>query len=110
MTNKIEYKYSEDRLLDEIAAYVDSTYGQHYSHNKFQTTEFIIDSGHGSGFCIGNIMKYAQRIGRKGGPEDWRKDILKVIHYGIMQLHVHDLEHPKETKGTMEVVFDKRHK
>ena len=28
---------------------------------SFRATEFIIDSGHGEGFCIGNIMKYAQR-------------------------------------------------
>lgn len=88
----IEYKYDEDRYLNEIAAYIDSTYSQHYSQNKFQATEFIIDSGMGTGFCMGNVMKYAQRYGKKGTPEDWRKDLLKVIHYAIMQLHVHQLE------------------
>ena len=31
-----------------------------------KTTEFIIDSGHGEGFCIGNILKYdPQRYGKK---------------------------------------------
>lgn len=94
--NQIEYKYSEDKILEEITEYINSTYSQHYSRNKFQATEFIIDSGHGTGFCIGNIMKYAQRVGKKGSPEDWRKDILKIIHYAIMQLHVHDTEHHKE--------------
>jgi hypothetical protein len=44
-----------------------------------------MDSGHGEGFCIGNIMKYAQRFGKKDGKN--RKDLLKVIHYGIMALH-----------------------
>ena len=61
----IEYKYSEDRILKEIKEYIDATYGEHYSQNKFQATEFIVDSGHGEGFCIGNIMKYAQRYGKK---------------------------------------------
>ena len=79
------YKYSEDKILKEIKDYVDDTYKQHYSKNKFQATEFIMDSGHGEGFCIGNIMKYAQRFGKKDGKN--RKDLLKVIHYGIMALH-----------------------
>ena len=85
----IEYKYSEDRILKEIKEYIDTTYGEHYSQNKFQATEFIVDSGHGEGFCIGNIMKYAQRYGKKDGHN--RKDLLKVLHYAIMSIHNHDL-------------------
>ena len=37
-------------------------------------------------------MKYAQRYGKKGTKEDARKDLLKVIHYGIIALHNHDKE------------------
>ena len=85
----IGYKYSEDKILAELAKYIDATYGEHYSQNKFQATEFIMDSGHGDGFCIGNIMKYAQRYGKKDGYN--RKDLLKVIHYAIMALHNHDM-------------------
>ena len=85
----IEYKYSEERILKEIKEYIDATYGEHYSQNKFQATEFIMDSGHGEGFCIGNIMKYAQRYGKKDGHN--RKDLLKVLHYAIMSIHNHDL-------------------
>jgi hypothetical protein len=85
---KINYKYSEDRILSELKEYIDGTYGEHYSQNKFQATEFILDSGHGDGFCIGNIMKYAQRYGRKEGYN--RKDLLKVLHYSIIALHNHD--------------------
>ncbi len=88
MTKQIAYKYSEDRILKELKEYIDATYGEHYSQNKFQATEFIMDSGHGDGFCVGNIMKYAQRYGKKDGYN--RKDLLKVIHYGIMALHNHD--------------------
>ena len=89
---KIDYKYDEDRLLKELTEYIDKTYGQHYSQNKYQATEFIIDGGHGIGFSVGNILKYAQRYGHKGAPEDWRKDLLKVLHYAIIALHVHDTE------------------
>ena len=88
----IQYKYNEGDLLRQVTQYVNSTYGQHYSQNKYQATEFIIDGGHGVGFTIGNIMKYAQRYGHKGTPEDWRKDLMKVIHYAIIALYVHDKE------------------
>ena len=83
------YKYNEDNTLVELKDNIDSTYDQHYSQNKFQATEFIIDGGHGEGFCIGNIMKYAQRYGKKNGYN--RSDLLKVIHYGIIALHNHDI-------------------
>jgi len=85
---EIKYKFGEDEILEELRQYVDSTYSQHYSRTKFQATEFIIDSGHGVGFTIGNIMKYAQRYGKKGGFN--RKDILKILHYAILLLHTHD--------------------
>ena len=86
----INYKYNEDKALAELSKYIDSTYDEHYSKNKFQATEFIIDGGHGEGFCIGNIMKYAQRYGKKNGKD--RSDLLKVIHYGIIALYINDME------------------
>ena len=91
----IDYKFSEDRLLDDLKEYIDSTYDAHYSKSKFQATEFIFDSGHGMGFCIGNVLKYAQRYGRKDGYN--RKDLQKVLHYAIMALHVHDIEKKEST-------------
>ena len=86
----INYKYNEKELLTQIQAYVDSTYNEHYAQGKIQTTEFIIDSGHGIGHTVGNIMKYSQRYGKKEGRN--RKDILKIIHYALIMLYVHDLE------------------
>ena len=84
----IDYKYDEDKALKELKSYIDNTYNEHYSKNKFQATEFIIDGGHGDGFCIGNILKYAQRYGNKDGHN--RKDLMKVLHYAIIELYVHD--------------------
>lgn len=92
----IDYKYEEGKLLEELRKYINKTYGEHYSQNNYQATEFIIDGGHGIGFTIGNILKYGQRYGHKGTPEDWRKDLMKVLHYAIIALHVHDLEYKKE--------------
>ena len=87
----IDYKYNEGDLIAEIKDYIDGTYGEHYSKNNYQATEFIIDGGHGEGFCIGNIMKYAQRYGKKNGYN--RKDLMKIIHYAIIAMYNHDLQH-----------------
>ena len=83
------YKYNEGDQIAEIKDYIDGTYGEHYSTNNYQATEFIIDGGHGEGFCIGNIMKYAQRYGKKNGYN--RKDLMKIIHYAIIAMYNHDL-------------------
>jgi len=88
----MEFKYNEDKLVQELMEYIEDTYDQHYSRNKFQASEFIFDSGHGVGFTLGNIMKYAQRYGKKGMPSEARKDLMKILHYGIMALYNHDIQ------------------
>jgi hypothetical protein len=103
----INYKYDEGDLLREITQYINATYGEHYSQNQYQATEFIIDGGHGIGFTVGNILKYAQRYGHKGTPEDWRKDLLKVIHYAIIAMHVHDKEQQSSIPDPFEKVNSK---
>ena len=90
---KGEYKFNEKEYVEELLRVIYSTYTGHYSRDHFQATEFIIDCGHGTGFCIGNIMKYAQRYGKKDGYN--RADLLKVIHYGFLALYNHDT-HIKE--------------
>jgi hypothetical protein len=87
----IDYKYNEGEILQQVQDYIDETYGEHYSTNKYQATEFIIDGGHGEGFCLGNVMKYAQRYGKKDGYN--RKDLMKIIHYAIIAMYNHDLQH-----------------
>ena len=86
----MDYKFNEQDYLDEIQKYIDNTYSEHYAKNKYQATDVIIDSGYGLGFCIGNIFKYAKRYGLKNGYS--RSDLLKILHYTIIALHVHDKE------------------
>jgi len=82
------FKFDEGEYIDEIHEYVTSTYKEHYSKGKYQATDVILDSGHGEGFVMGNILKYWKRYGNKEGKN--RKDLLKIIHYAIIMLHVHD--------------------
>jgi len=90
------YKFDEDGALDELREYIDSTYSGHYATDKYQATDIIIDSGFGEGFCMGNIIKYCKRYGRKNGKN--RDDIMKILHYAIIMLHVQGQENDDEVK------------
>jgi len=83
----IDYKFKEDISLAELKNYIDGTYNQHYAKGKYQATDMIVDAGFGEGFCIGNIMKYAMRYGKK---DDKKKELLKIIHYAMIALYVND--------------------
>ena len=93
--SKPKFTFNEDKIIKELYDYIAATYDGHYGQTKFQSTEFIIDNGHGEGFALGNILKYTQRYGKKGSAEDARKDLIKVLHYGIIALYNHDLKHGK---------------
>jgi hypothetical protein len=92
----VNYKFNEGALIQELQDYIDSTYDGHYSKNQFQSTEFIIDCGHGMGFALGNVLKYAQRYGKKDGAN--RKDLMKILHYALIALHQHDLDNQEEVQ------------
>ena len=80
----------EQKALREIEAYIEGTYNQHYAKGKkFQTTQVIEDLGHGEGFCVGNIIKYASRLGKKKGASG-KSDLLKLIHYAILLYGIND--------------------
>jgi|TARA_R110000851_G_scaffold230898_6_gene383713 hypothetical protein len=89
----IDYKFRENELIAEFKAYIDSTYQGHYAQNKLQSAEVIIDRGHGLGFFQGNVDKYNARYGLKGSAADYRKDMVKVLHYALLTLYEHDRIH-----------------
>ena len=104
----IQYKFSENVIVNDIMDYVNKTYESHYAQTKnYQATEIIIDHGHGTGFCMGNILKYAQRYGKKEGRN--KDDLMKVVHYAIIQLsqdhyeyqdHYESLDEPELKSAT----------
>ncbi len=80
-------KYSEDEILKEIEDYISNTYRGHYSVGNVQTLDLIDSVGDAEAFCRSNVLKYASRYDRKGSA---RKDIIKIIHYGMLLLHFND--------------------
>ena len=91
---KINYKFNEDIALEVVKSYIDKTYEQHYATGIIQSTEFVFDAEHGDGFCIGNIIKYAQRYGKKQGHNP--ADLMKIIHYALM---LYGKKHTKVVDG-----------
>ena len=80
-------KYNEKKLLKEIDEYISQTYRGHYSIGNVQTLDLIDSVGDAEAFCRSNVLKYASRYDRKGTA---RKDIIKIIHYGLLLLHFND--------------------
>ena len=80
-------KYNEEEYLKEISEYIANTYRGHYSVGNVQTLDLIDSVGDAEAFCRSNVLKYASRYDRKGTA---RRDIIKIIHYGILLLHFND--------------------
>ena len=80
----MNYKFNEDKILTLVEKHINKTYEQQYSDGQYQATDMIVDAGHGEGFCMGNIMKYAMRYGKKNGKD--YQDLLKIVHYAIILL------------------------
>ena len=91
--SQIDYKFNEDELISQLKEYIDSTYKAHYGSGGLQSSEVIIDRGHGIGLFLGNVDKYNARYGKKGNVDDHRKDIMKVLHYALLALYEHDRTH-----------------
>jgi hypothetical protein len=83
--SKVPFKYYEQELLAELHDYLAGTYGKHYvGDDNVQAMDLIASAHHAEGFCIGSIIKYASRYGKKGGRN--RADLLKIVHYALFAL------------------------
>ena len=100
MTEYNNDKFNERKALNMLKNHILKSYDSHYSMNKIQSTEFIFDAGHGESFCLGNIIKYAQRYGKKNGKNE--QDLLKILHYAIILLGVENENKKTRTDYTSE--------
>ena len=91
-------KFNEKSNLKDVSDYVEKTYSGHYtSANGIQSMDLISASGRGLDFCLGNVMKYASRYGKKNGAN--RVDLMKIIHYALLAMNEHDI---KESRNETE--------
>jgi Protein of unknwon function (DUF3310) len=87
----IDYKYNEDKNIDKILQYINSTYGQHYVGNgDIQTVDFWESLGSLETTSRDTAIKYLARYGKKGGKNE--KDLLKAMHYIILMMYAADKE------------------
>ena len=82
--NEAKMKYKEDKIINEIKSYVESTYTQHYSTTDegFQVQDILRHLNINKDFCQANAIKYLCRYGKKNGYN--RNDLLKAVHYIIL--------------------------
>ena len=90
--NKINYRYNEDKYLEELKKYIDATYSAHYraETNELQCIDVWFSLGSALTSCRDVIMKYLWRVGKKGSKEEHRKDLMKVMHYTMFALSALD--------------------
>ena len=89
------FKFNEDEILKEVKDYISGTYRAHYnSGSGIQTLDLINSCGDAEAFCRSNILKYASRYDKKGTA---RRDIIKILHYGLLLLHFSDKSNVTET-------------
>ena len=89
-TERPQFKFDEDVVLDLMRDYIGETYTKHYvSKDKFQTLDFIQALGDAKGFCRGNAMKYLSRYDKKGTPI---LDIKKAMHYCVLLYYFYTME------------------
>lgn len=88
MIPELPYKYNEGKIIEEIKAHVDKTYGAHYMSDDLQAFDAWIALGEESSAATfrNTALKYLWRYGKKGGKN--KEDLLKAVHYLILAIYV----------------------
>lgn len=90
----IEYKYAENRIIEDFQTYIDKTYDAHYiSENNVQCFDAWIALGESTPTFRNTAIKYLWRYGKKNGNN--KTDLMKALHYVMLCLYV---DHYKDGK------------
>lgn len=84
---KPPFKYSEDKIVDDLYDYLKSTYGEHYAteEDSVQCFDAWIAMGDATPTFRNTAIKYLWRYGKKNGNN--KKDLMKALHYIVLCLH-----------------------
>lgn len=85
-------QYNYELALQDVKEHIDGFRTRNYYSSKggaevidLLRTEHLLE-----GFCIGNVMKYITRLGKKS--DEKRPDIMKCFHYLVILLILEDPE------------------
>lgn len=85
-SEKIPYKYAEDKIINAFKAYIDRTYDSHYqTENNVQCFDAWIALGDATPTFRNTGLKYLWRYGKKNGNN--KDDLMKTLHYTLMCLY-----------------------
>ncbi len=80
-----QYKYNEDKSIQQLKDYIDGTYNEHYVSKDIQVVDMWESLGSLETTARDTAIKYLARYGKKGGKN--KKDLLKAMHYIILMMH-----------------------
>ena len=100
----VKLKYNEDKIIKEVFDYIQSTYNKHYVGKKeIQTLDVWHTMGMSEEMCLGTLVKYAMRFGKKEGKN--KADLLKLMHYTILLYHFTFMEEKGEASSEQQIDF-----
>lgn len=84
----INYKYEEDKIVEDLKKYLDSTYSEHYmtEDSSIECFDAWIALGDSTLTFRNTALKYLWRYGKKKGNN--KDDLMKALHYIVMMLYV----------------------
>ncbi len=83
--SKINYKYKEPEILDDLKNYLDRTYGEHYQGDEITCFDAWLSLDDAASTFRNTSLKYLWRYGKKNGNN--KDDLLKAMHYIFMLLY-----------------------
>lgn len=99
-----DYKYNEDKYLEDIQKYLAGTYGEHYVAKDIQVVDIWDSLDSLETTARDTAIKYLCRYGKKGGKN--RKDLLKAIHYIVLMMYAVDKASAEHNYIPSEKVLD----
>ena len=97
-------RFNEEKFLQEVERYIEGTYNQHYVGKKeIQTLDVWHTMGMSEEMCLGTLVKYAMRFGKKAGKN--KADLLKLMHYTILLYHFTFMEEKGEASSEQQIDF-----
>lgn len=85
----IEFKYHEDKILENFEKYLRSTYSEHYKGERIECFDAWMALGDATPTFRNTAIKYLWRYGKKS-PSSYlqeQKDLYKALHYIFMMIH-----------------------